>query len=42
MIGDFGEICENRVKLGELCLWGMDLCVMGGVGPVFGIDLGLW
>lgn len=37
MIGVFEEICENRVKLGELCFWGVDLCVMGGrVGPVLG------
>ena len=30
MIGVFEGNCEIRVKLGELCFWGMDLCVLGG------------
>ena len=32
MIGVFDGNLEIRVKLGELCYWGMDLCVLGGGG----------
>ena len=43
MIGVFGENFEIRVKLGELCFWGMDLCVLGGRGGAgFGDCLGWW